>query len=480
MTMLDLVIKGGTVATAADTFNCDIGVRDGRVIALGENLGAARDVVDASGQLVLPGGIDSHVHISQPSGAGIVMADDFESGTRSAAFGGNTLVMPFCLQLRGQSLRQAVTDYHVLAKDNCYTDVSFHLIISDPTPNVLGQELPALVGDGYTSFKVFMTYQDLALTDFQLLQVFDVARETGALVMVHAENYDAIRFLTDQLERAGKTMPRYHATSRPIPVEREATHRAISLAELIDVPIMIVHVSNGEAMEEIRRSQVRGLKVLGETCPQYLVLTEKDLDGLNMEGAKYVCSPPPRDTASQQAIWRGLETGVFQTFSSDHCPFRYDDPQGKLTPNGRTSFRWVPNGIPGIETRLPILFSEGVVKGRITLNQFVAYSSTNHAKVYGLSPRKGTIAIGSDADIAIWDPKRNVKINAAALHQGADYTPYEGLEVTGWPVTTIVRGSTIVRDGKLVGERGHGQHLTRAKSDYAKSAGNQTAALDRA
>jgi len=463
----DLVIRGGRVATASDTFEADIGVRDGRIVELGTRLGGSGETIDASGRLVLPGGIDSHVHLAQRSGPGIVMADDFESGTRSAAFGGNTLVMPFCMQPKGESLRQAVKDYHALADGNCYTDVSFHLVISDPSPTLLGQELPALVDDGYTSFKVFMTYQDLALTDMQLLQVFSTARETGSLVMVHAENYDAIRFLTEQLERAGKTAPRFHATSRPIPVEREATHRAISLAELIDVPVMIVHVSNGEAMEQIRWAQSRGLKVYGETCPQYLVLTEKDLEGLNMEGAKYVCSPPPRDHASQKACWNGLQTGVFQVFSSDHCPFRYDDPQGKLTPKGRTSFRWVPNGIPGVETRLPILFSEGVGKGRISLNEFVALSSTNHARMYGLHPRKGTIAIGADADIAIWDPGRRATIRAKDLHHGADYTPYEGLEVTGWPVTTIVRGKVVVRDGHLVGAKSHGLHQARDRSPYA-------------
>jgi dihydropyrimidinase len=471
MSTFDLIIKGGTVATASDTFACDIGIRYGRIVALGEKLGTATETIDASGRLVLPGGIDSHVHVAQPSGPGIVMADDFESGTRSAAFGGNTTIMPFCLQPKGGSLRAAINEYHALAAGKCYTDVSFHLIVSDPSPTLLGQELPELVNDGYTSFKVFMTYQDLALTDFQMLEVFQVARETGALVMVHAENYDAIRFLTDRLERAGKTAPKYHATSRPIPVEREATHRAISLAELIDVPIMVVHVSNGEAMEEIRRARSRGLKVLGETCPQYLVLTEKDLEGLNMEGAKYVCSPPPRDKASQEVCWRGLEAGIFQTFSSDHCPFRYDDPRGKLVSSGRTSFRWVPNGIPGVETRLPILFSEGVSKGRLSLNEFVALTSTNHAKIYGLAPRKGTIAVGADADIAIWDAGRRVRITASELHHGADYTPYEGLEVTGWPVTTLVRGKAVVRDGRLVGDRTHGQHLTRAKSDYARPSG---------
>ena len=269
------------------------------------------------------------------------------------------------------------------------------------------------------------------------------------------------------MEQAGKTETKYHAASRPIPVEREATHRAISLAEIIDVPIMIVHVSNREAMEEIARAQRRGLKIYGETCPQYLLLTEKDLDGLNMEGAKYVCSPPPRDKESQVACWEGLEHGIFSLFSSDHCPFKYDDPHGKLLPKGKTSFRWVPNGIPGVETRLPILFSKGVSKGRITLNEFVALTSTNHAKTYGLYPKKGTIAVGSDADIALWDPKRAVTISRKMLHGGCDYTPYEGTKVTGWPVSTMLRGKFVVRDGKLAGKAGDGAYVAREKSQLA-------------
>jgi dihydropyrimidinase len=468
----DTIIRGGTVATAADIFACDIGIRGEKIAALGDNLGEAREIVDASGKLVLPGGIDSHVHLSQPSAPGIVMADDFASGTRAAAFGGNTTVLPFAMQQKGESLRQVVKDYHAKADGNCYVDVSFHLIIADASDRVLGQELPALVNDGYTSFKVFMTYEGLALSDLEMLNVMSVARETGALVMVHAENYDAIRFLTDRLERAGKTAPHYHVASRPIPVEREATHRAISLAELVDVPVMIVHVSNREAMEEIRRAQRKGLKVYGETCPQYLMLTAKDLEGLNMEGAKYVCSPPPRDAASQQACWEGLQQKVFSLFSSDHCPFRYDDPHGKLVPQGRTSFRWVPNGIPGIETRLPILFSEGVGKGRISLNEFVALTATNHAKTYGLYPRKGTIAVGSDADIVIWDGARDVTISQQLLHHGADYTPYEGIKVTGWPVSTMVRGKFVVRDGKLTGAKGGGAYVSRDKSPLAVPAGH--------
>ncbi len=468
----DTIIRGGTIATAADTFACDVGIRGGKIAALGDNLGSAGEIVDATGRLVLPGGIDSHVHLSQPSAPGIVMADDFASGTRAAAFGGNTMVLPFAMQQKGESLRQVVKDYHAKADGNCYVDVSFHLIIADASDRVLGQELPALVDDGYTSFKVFMTYEGLALSDMEMLNVMSVARDTGALVMVHAENYDAIRFLTDRLERAGKTAPHFHVASRPIPVEREATHRAISLAELVDVPVMIVHVSNREAMEEIRRAQQKGLKVYGETCPQYLMLTAKDLEGLNMEGAKYVCSPPPRDAASQQACWEGLQQKVFSLFSSDHCPFRYDDPHGKLIPKGKTSFRWVPNGIPGVETRLPILFSEGVGKGRISLNEFVALTATNHARTYGLYPRKGTIAVGSDADIVIWDAAREVTISQALLHHGSDYTPYEGLKVTGWPVSTLVQGKFVVRDGELTGVKGGGAYVSRAKSPLAVPRGS--------
>jgi dihydropyrimidinase len=467
MSTFDTIIRGGRISTASDTFHCDIGIRHGRIAALGEDLGEAERVIDVQGKWVLPGGIDSHVHISQPSGEGIRMADDFESATRSAALGGNTTVLPFCLQESGVPLRQSVQAYHAMAEGACYTDISFHLIISDPTEQVLGQELPALVGDGYTSFKVFMTYEGLALSDLELLKVMAVARETRALVMVHAENYDVIRFLTEQLEQAGRTAPRFHATSRPVIAEREATYRAISLAELSDVPLMVVHVSNREAMEEIRRAQQKGLKIFGETCPQYLTLTEQDLDGLNMEGAKYVCSPPPRDAASQEACWEGLQQGVFSVFSSDHCPFRYDDPQGKLAPKGRTSFRWVPNGIPGVGARLPILFSEGVIAGRIDINRFVALTATNHARTYGLYPRKGTIAVGADADIAIWDPQIEQVLTHAMLDDGSDYTPYEGMKITGWPVITLVRGEIVARNGRIEARKGHGTYLKREISQFA-------------
>ena len=463
----DAIIYGGTVITASDRISCDIGIRNGVVVSLGHDLGTADNKINATGLWVMPGGIDSHVHIAQPSGDGIVMADTFETATRSAVLGGTTTVMPFVLQQKDSSLRHVVEDYHQKAKGECYTDTSFHLIINEPSESVLGQELPALVEDGYTSFKIFMTYEGLALNDREILEVLDTAKGCGALVMVHCESYDAIRFMTEKLERMGKTAPRYHATSRPKLVEREATHRAIAHAELVDVPIMIVHVSNREAMEQIRWAQQRGMKILAETCTQYLVLTEADMEGIGMEGAKYVCSPPPRDVESQEACWEGLQTGVFNVFSSDHCPFRYEDKAGKLTPKSRTSFRWVPNGIPGVCARLPILFSEGVMKGRITPEQFVAVTSANHARTYGLYPRKGTIAIGADADITLWDPERKVTLTHDMIKDGADYTPYEGMNLKGWPVLTMVRGRVMVKDGTLVGDKGHGIYLPRNKSPFA-------------
>ncbi len=468
MTKFDLIIKGGTIATASDVFKADIGILGGKIVQIGEELEGGASTIDASGKYVLPGGIDSHVHISQPSGDGIVMADDFESGTRSALFGGNTTIMPFCLQEKEWPMREALNSYHQLAEGNCYTDVSFHLIVSDPTDSLLGQELPALAAEGYSSFKVFMTYEGLRLNDAEILKTLDVARSTGATVMVHCENEDAIRFLIARHEAAGDVAPRIHASTRPVAVEREATHRALTLAEIVDVPIVIVHVSNGEAMEEIARARARGIKVVGETCPQYLMLTADDLDGMDWEGAKFVCSPPPRDKAAQEECWRGIETGIFDLFSSDHCPFRYDDERGKRSPKGLESFRHIPNGIPGVETRLPILFSEGVMKGRIDLPRFVALSATNHAKTYGLYPEKGSISIGADADIAIWDPTINRTIRHADLHDGADYSPYEGIEVTGWPTTVILGGRAMVSDGELVGKKGDGTYRA-ARTKNTKS-----------
>ncbi|GAB4379203.1 MAG: dihydropyrimidinase [Elainellaceae cyanobacterium] len=468
MAELDLVIRNGTIATAADVMTCDIGIQNGRIVALAAQLpGAAREI-DATDKLVLPGGVDAHCHLDQPMSDGSVMADDFYTGTVSAAFGGTTTVIPFACQIKGGSLKDAVVDYHQRADGKAVVDYAFHLIVADPTPPVLDQELPYLIQSGYTSFKVYMTYDDLKLSDRQLLDVLALARQESAFVMVHAENTDCIAWMIERLQRWGHTAPRYHAASRPMVVEREATHRAIALAELVDVPILIVHVSGAEAVEQIQWAQNRGLRIYAETCPQYLFLTEADLDQPGLEGAKCVCSPPPRDKANQQVIWDGLASGVFQVISSDHAPFRYADPQGKQIAGEHGSFTHIPNGIPGIETRLPLLFSEGVQTGRIDLNTFVALTATNPAKLYGLYPRKGTIAIGSDADLVIWDTKRQVTITNEMLHHNVDYTPYEGMKLTGYPEITLSRGTIVCQQGELLVEQGRGEFLPCGLSAFAR------------
>ncbi|HEX5513892.1 MAG TPA: dihydropyrimidinase [Gammaproteobacteria bacterium] len=459
MSEFDLIIRNGTVVTAADEIRCDVGIRDGRIVALAENLTGAREEIDAAGMYVLPGGVDSHCHLDQPISDGSRMADDFESGTRSAACGGTTTVIPFAAQMKGNTLRAAVEDYHQRANGRASIDYAFHLIVTDPTDYTLAEELPALIEEGYTSFKIYMTYDDLKLNDRQIIETLAAARRHGAMTMIHAENSDCIAWLTETLEKAGHTAPKFHATSRPSVVEREATHRAISLAELVDVPMLIVHVSGREAIEQIRWAQGQGLRVYAETCPQYLYLTADDLDLHGFEGAKHICSPPPRDEANQDIVWEALENGVFQVFSSDHAPFRYDDAEGKKVHGEDAAFRYIPNGVPGLETRLPLLFSGGVMEGRIDITRFVALTATNPARIYGLYPRKGTIAVGADADIAIWDPKRKVTIRNEQLHHNVDYTPYEGISVTGWPVITLSRGAVVWRDGEFLGQPGRGEFL---------------------
>ena len=455
----DLVVRNAAVVTAGDLQHCDVGVRGGRVTALGERLERGAREIDAAGRYVLPGGVDAHCHLDQPMPAPMIMADDFATGTRSAACGGTTTVIPFAAQAKGHSLAAAVEDYHRRAAGKACIDYAFHLIVTDPTPAVLDNELPQLIRDGCTSFKIYMTYDDLKLADAQILDVLEVARREGGLVMVHAENSDAIAWLTARLTASGRTAPKFHAASRPMPVEREATHRAITLSELLDVPILIVHVSGGEAVEQIHWAQGRGLNIYAETCPQYLFLTADALGAEGYHGAKCVCSPPPRDRANQQRIWDGLANGVFHVFSSDHAPFRYDDPHGKKPGGNEVAFPYIPNGIPGLETRLPLLFSEGVLKGRIDLHRFVALTAANPARLYGLYPGKGTIAVGSDADMVIWDDKREVTIRNDALHHAVDYTPYEGMKITGWPALTLSRGDTVWADGQFCGRPGHGRFL---------------------
>ena len=469
----DLVIRGGTVVTAADVVRADVGIRDGRVVAVADRLTGGDASLDAGGRLVMPGGVDAHCHLDQAqapglASAGAVMADGFRTGSISAAFGGTTTIVPFCVQHRGQSLTAAVADYHRRADGQAVIDYAFHLIVSDPTPAVLGQELPALIRRGHTSLKVYMTYEALHLSDRQILDVFATARQERAIVLIHAENHEILTWLAEKLEAAGRTTPKEHAASRPLAVEREATHRAVTLAEVAGVPLVVVHISGADPLEEVRRARARGLTVIAETCPQYLLLTADDLDMPDMEGAKAMCSPPPRDLAAQASLWRGIEDGTFDIVNSDHAPYRFD-AEGKLRAGPAAPFRKVANGVPGLETRLPLLFSEGVVKGRIDLPRFVALTATNNAKLYGLHPRKGTIAVGADADIAIWDPEKRVTIRNAALHHNVDYTPFEGLEVQGWPETVLSRGEIVVADGALQGRPGRGRFLEQTTSSAWRS-----------
>jgi dihydropyrimidinase len=466
---LNLVVRNGTVVTAADAVRADVGVRGGRIVALAEGLPRADQEIDATGKLVLPGGVDSHCHIEQLSGMGIWNADDFYTGTVAAAFGGTTTVIPFAAQHRGQSMRAVIADYRERA-NKAVIDHAFHLIVSDPSETVMADELPALIRDGYSSLKLFMTYPLLRLDDGQMLDLLSLARRERAMVSVHAENDAMIAWVTRRLLERGHGAPRYHAISHPRVAEAEAVGRLIAMAALVDQPVVVFHVTTEGAMAAIRDAQTRGQKVFAETCPQYLLLEARDLDKPALEGAKWMFSPPARDAADRAAIWRGVQNGTFQIVSSDHAPYRFD-ASGKLAKGANPDFKQIANGIPGIELRLPLLFSEGVGKGRIGLERFVELCCTNPAKIYGLHPKKGTIAIGSDADLAIWNPEKEVEVTDATPHDAAGYCPYAGMTVIGWPVTVIARGEVIVDGGELLAERGRGRFLARAAGEAAKPAG---------
>ncbi|WP_368413839.1 dihydropyrimidinase [Falsiroseomonas sp.] len=481
----DLAIRGGLVATAFGAVRCDIGIKDGRIATIAETIEGARRVIDAGGLLVLPGGVDSHCHIEEASTAGqmgpdgkpavTVMEESFATASASAFAGGTTSVVCFIPQWKGFGIWDRYLDARRRGEGGML-DFAFHQIISDPTDAVMRDEVPRVVAEGVRSLKVFLTYEPLHLGDADYIKVLVAARQHGCLVTVHCENYDAIGWRTRALLEAGMTAPTYHAWSRPRVVEREATHRAIALAELVDQPIQIFHVSCAEAAEEIARAQARGVKVWGETCPQYITLTAADMARSNprdggFEGAKFMCSPAPRDAAEHGRIWEMIRRGTLDVVSSDHCGFSFDGPRGKAAQGRDASFEKIPNGIPGLAARLPILFSEGVSKGRIALEEFVRLTSTNPAKLMGLYPRKGAILPGGDADVVLWDPAKKVTITNALMQHAIDYTPYEGLEVTGWPVTTIRRGEVVMQDGKVQAEPGTGRFLPRGPYDMVKPRG---------
>ena len=456
----DLAITGGTVVLPEGPARMTLGIRGGLITAIDPGPLPARKTLDATGRLVLPGGVDSHCHMDQQPWEGRSTADDFRTGTLSALCGGNTTVIPFAMQMRGQSLREVVDDYHQRASRKAHIDYGFHLVVGDPTPKVLMKELPELIESGCTSIKIFLTYEGLKLDDYEVLTVLDLARREGVLAMVHAENDACVRWLTDRLLERNKTALRYHVTARSDVGEREAAFRAISFSQLTETPILIAHVSSGLVVEEIRRAQAAGLRIFAETCPQYLFLSAEDIDTPDLSGAKCVCTPPPRDRANQPAMWRGVLDGTLTVFSSDHSPWNYVD---KISEGPNTPFTRIPNGIPGIETRLPLLFSAIQSDARMTLNEFVTFTTTTPAKLYGLYPKKGIIAVGSDADLAIWDPDRLVTITNDMLHHAVDHTPYEGMQVKGWPVVTVSRGEVVYADGEVTSEAGRGRFLPCAR-----------------
>src|SRR5436190_15732673 len=473
----DCVIRAGRVATAVDEFDADVGIKEGVIVAIGRNLPAGTREINAKARLVLPGGVDAHAHIEQLSAAGIVNADTFESATVSAAFGGTTSVISFAAQHVGMKLPQVLEEYHALAKRGAVIDYAFHMIIADPTRETLEKDLPALIKQGHGSIKIFMTYDRLKIDDEPLLDILLAARDGGAMLCAHAENHGIISWMVKRLLARGYTDPKYHAISHARVSEAEAFNRLIGMAALIDQPIMIFHVSTAEGAKVIRDARGQGLKVFAETCPQYLFLTAADLDKPGVEGAKWMCSPPPRRAADQEALWQALALGDLQTVSSDHAPYRFD-VSGKLRAGPNPNFKQVANGLPGLEVRLPLLFDAMVSGGRLGLEKFVELTATAPAKIYNLHPRKGSIAVGADADIAIWDPARAVTLSDAMMHDLTGYTPFAGRKLRGWPVTVLSRGRVIVNDGKRSAEAGSGRFLARTGGEAARPTGRLVAEMD--
>jgi dihydropyrimidinase len=455
----ELLLKGGILVSASDTREEDLLVRDGRIVEAGQDLQTSGQVLDVTDHLVMPGGIDSHVHLSHPiDKLGIKTADDFFSGTVAAACGGVTTIIDFALQRKGHSLAETLDGRLGDVGDEAVIDYSLHLIVTDVRDETLA-EIPSLVGQGFPSFKVMMTYADKRVDDAGLLRVLEATSQSGGIVYLHCENDAAVTHLIDRYSRAGDTGPHFHELSRPALVEMEATYRAICLAELMGAPICIAHVTNAGSALHVSTARERGWPVVAETCPQYLTLTNEVFDpSRGFESAKFVCSPPMRGKEHREALWKALKEGGLQQVASDHAPFRFSDQKNL----GRHDFTRIPNGLPGIETRLPLLFTNGVKTGRIDVNRFVELVSTNPAKIFGMYPGKGSLDIGTDADLVVIDPNREVEIDHETLHSAMDYSPYEGMLLAGFPIWTISRGDIIVGQGEPQAHRGRGQLVPRS------------------
>ena len=455
----DTIIANGQVATATDTYTADVAIEKGKIAAIGQSLPkeSARETVDAAGKYILPGGIDVHTHLDMPFG-GTTSADDFETGTRAAAFGGTTTLIDFAIQYKGQSLRTAFDTWMTKASGKAVCDYAFHCIISEVADAQL-QEMNALVREGVTSFKLFMAYPGVfMLDDASIFKVFRATAKNGGLICMHAENGNAIDVIVQQTLAEGKKAPKYHALTRPTTAEAEAVGRAIALAEMAGAPVYIVHLSCNDALEKVREARDRGLPVYAETCPQYLYLSLENMDVPGFEGAKYVFTPPLREKWNQEKLWSGLKRDHLQVVSTDHCPFCFKE-QKEL---GKDDFTKIPNGGPGIEHRMSLIYSGGVAAGRFSVNRFVELTSTTPAKLFGLYPRKGTIAVGSDADVVVFDPNRKHTISAKTHHMRVDYSMFEGIEVVGMPDKVFSRGRMVVNGDQFVGCAGGGEFVKRA------------------
>ncbi len=454
----DTVIKNGTIVTATDTYASDLGISDGRISAIGQGLPVenAGKVIDAAERQVMPGGIDVHTHLDMPFG-GTTSSDDFQTGTIAAAFGGTTTLIDFAIQYKGQTLRQAFDGWMAKAEGKAATDYAFHCIITDLGDAQL-EEMGQLVREGVSSFKLFMAYPGVfMLDDATIFRAMSQAAKYGGLICMHAENGGVIDVIVRRALAEGKRAPKYHALTRPTTAEAEATSRAIALAEMAGAPVYIVHLSCNEALEKVREARDRGLPAYAETCPQYLFLSIENFDVPGFEGAKYVFTPPLREKWHQEKLWQGLAKDTLQVVSTDHCPFCYKE-QKEL---GKDDFTKIPNGGPGIEHRMSLVYSGGVHGKRFSANRFVQLVSTAPAKLFGLYPRKGTIAVGSDADLVLFDPNEEQVISAKTHHMRVDYSMFEGIRIKGVAKTVLSRGRVVIEGGKFVGRPGAGEFVRR-------------------
>jgi len=454
---MSTLIKNGRIITAEQDYIADIYIEKEKVTLIGENLNTEADkVINAKGKYVIPGGIDVHTHLDMPFG-GTTSSDDFETGTKAAAFGGTTSLIDFAIQPKGGSMHEGLETWMAKAKGKATIDYGFHMIITD-LPDERLSEMDELVEKGVTSFKLFLAYPGvLMVDDATIYKAMQQTKKNGALVCMHAENGHVIDLIVEQTVASGNLSPKYHALSRPAAAEGESTNRAIALAEMAGAPVYIVHLTCNDALTKVTDARERGLPAFAETCPQYLYLSMDDISKSGFEGAKYVFSPPVREKWHQDKLWAGLQDNDLQVVSTDHCPFNFKGQKDL----GKDDFTKIPNGGPGLENRLHLTFQGGVNDGRFSVNRWVEINSTNPAKIFGMYPRKGTIAVGSDADIVIWDPNKEHTISAKTHHMNVDYSMFEGMKIKGDAETVLSRGEVIVENKNFLGSAGRGNFVKR-------------------